>query len=157
MADWWAICLVDCLAPGPWSYVYVWALLFHMYRPRIIFCNRPPAPLSSSYYTPPHTKTHTCSCTHTIHVIPLCRRHADTRMDAERDKTRRHATHTSAGAHEDKHNTTATERAMTCSGEGRGWRTLSQQITLLSIQIEIYYTCAAAAAAVAAHRESTDA
>lgn len=43
MADWWAICLLDCLAPGPWSYVYVWALLFHMYRPQIIFCPPPPS------------------------------------------------------------------------------------------------------------------
>jgi len=43
MADWWAICLVDCLAPGPWSYVYVWALLFHMYRPQIIFYTPTPS------------------------------------------------------------------------------------------------------------------
>lgn len=42
MADWWAICLVDCLAPGPWSYVYVWALLFHMYRPPDHFLLPPP-------------------------------------------------------------------------------------------------------------------
>lgn len=61
MADWWAICLVDCLAPGPWSYVYVWALLFHMYRPRIIFYCPPPTPISPlaelMAYTQRHKRT----------------------------------------------------------------------------------------------------
>lgn len=67
MADWWAICLVDCLAPGPWSYVYVWALLFHMYRPRIIFYFLPPhfRPCRTDdihIETQAHIKTHCGKC-----------------------------------------------------------------------------------------------
>lgn len=67
MADWWAICLVDCLAPGPWSYVYVWALLFHMYRPQIIFWFSPPCFLPCRtdglhLGTEVHIQVHTGQC-----------------------------------------------------------------------------------------------
>lgn len=60
MADWWAICLIDCLAPGPWCYVYVWALLFHMYRPWIIFWFLPSlfSPLQNWWHTLKDTSTH---------------------------------------------------------------------------------------------------
>lgn len=81
MADWWAICLVDCLAPGPWSYVYVWALLFHMYRPPDHFLlPHPPPPTTLALslaelmvyahkYAWRHIKGHTGHCTGT-HAWP---------------------------------------------------------------------------------------
>lgn len=74
MADWWAICLLDCLAPGPWSYVYVWALLFHMYRPQIIFC-------------PPHPVFHLQNWWHTLRrtssdANTVCNVHKSTHMHA---------------------------------------------------------------------------
>lgn len=77
MADWWAICLVDCLAPGPWSHVYVWALLFHMYRPPDHFLP-PPPPLPvfslaelmayTSRHKHAHKQAHTGQCAQRSHT-----------------------------------------------------------------------------------------